>query len=162
MKHIMAVIVTLLVSLSPAAVSAQGALGVKGGWPYGNVSNRGLLPGPLDHRTGFAAGIALTPKGHLFGLGVEALYAQRGVSSSTASDSRELNYVDVPVYLRAALPTPGVMPFAYSGPQASFELACRSGTADCPATHRPKTSYAAVLGGGVHFEMRRALSLEGR
>lgn len=162
MKHTLAIITAALLGIAPLPAHAQGVLGVKGGVSYGNVSNRGVLPGPLDHRTGFAAGLALTPAtGQMLGLGVEALYAQRGVHSSIAADSRELNYVDVPLYLRVAIPMPGVTPFAYAGPQMSFELSCSAGGADCPAD-RPKRSYAAALGGGVRVGPRGAVSVEGR
>ena len=54
--------------------------------------------------------------------GAEALYAERGVTSSTGLDSRSLDYLDVPLYARLALPTPGLMPYAYAGPMLSFEL----------------------------------------
>jgi len=164
MQRTLALINALLaIGLTPATAYAQGILSIKGGLSYGNVSNRGLLPGPLDQRTGFAAGVALTSAtGQLLGLGVEGLYAQRGVRSSTTGDSRELNYADVPVYLRVAIPTPGVGPFAYAGPQVSFELSCRAGPNDCPASSRPKRTYSAVLGGGVRIGARSAFSVEGR
>ena len=163
MRRTLAVIAALLTSVAPRAAHAQGMLSIKGGLSYGNVSNRGLLPGELDQRTGFAGGLALNPsRSALFGLGVEALYAQRGVESSTGGDSRELNYVDVPVYLMASLPTPGAAPYLYAGPQVSFELACHDGVGDCPDGDRPKTSYAAVIGAGVRLGGAPGVSLEGR
>ena len=84
---------------------------------------------------------------------------QRSLATIT---SRKLDYVDVPAYLRVMIPTPGVTPYAYAGPQFSFETRCRAGSSACPATDRPKTTYAAVIGGGVRFRGRRSLSLEGR
>jgi hypothetical protein len=145
-----------------SAASAQG-LTVKGGLSYGNVSNRGLLPGRLDTRTGFAVGLALGPSGSLFGFGIEGLYAQRGLESDSAgSASRKLDYVDVPVYLHVQIPAPGLAPFAYAGPQVSFEIECRAGAAACPDTDRPKTTTAAVLGGGVRLGTTQRFSLEGR
>jgi len=161
MKYAFVVAGALLLGLVTSTAHAQ--FGIKGGLSYSNVSNQGLLPGTLDHRSGFAVGIALTPSaGRLLGLGVEALFAQRGLTSSTPGESRELNYADVPLYLRAAIPTPGVVPFAYAGPQVSFELSCQSGTGDCPASDRPKTTYAAVLGAGVRIGPTSAFTLEGR
>ena len=129
------------------AAGAQG-LGVKGGLSYGNVSNRGVLPGSLGGRTGFALGASLTSSGPL-GIGIEGLYAQRGVTSDSGFDSRSLDYLDVPVYARLKLATPGLAPYAYAGPMVSFELRCRSGGVACPDTGRPKRSYAAVIGGGL-------------
>lgn len=156
-----ALLATLLVAAA-TPVPGQGGLTLKGGLSFGNVSNRGFLPGNLDNRTGFAVGVALGGTS-LLGLGIEGLYAQRGVvSSSTPDSSRKLDYVDLPVYLRATLPTPGIAPYAYAGPQFSFELNCRTDSGACPNTGRPKTSYAAVLGAGVRLGATSAFTLEGR
>jgi hypothetical protein len=140
---------------------AQGSVALKGGLSYGNVSNRGVLPGNLSQRTGFAAGLSMGTGRNMLGFGIEALYAQRGVTGS-APDERKLDYIDVPVFLRALFPTPGIAPYAYAGPQVSFELRCRTGDSTCPATNRPSTSYAAVIGGGARLGATSALTLEGR
>lgn len=161
MKHTLAIIAALLLGTVPATAYGQGSVGIKGGVSFGNVSNQGLLPGSLDNRTGFAGGVALST-GHVVGLGLEGLYAQRGVESSNPAGARALDYIDVPLYLRAALPTPGVGAFAYAGPQVSFELSCKSGLGDCPDTDRPKTSYAGVIGAGVRIGWPSAFTLEGR
>jgi hypothetical protein len=163
MKRSMALTVALLLGVTPVAMHAQGALALKAGLSYGDVSNRGLLPGALNVRTGFAVGASLNlAGGSLLGLGVDALYAERRLDSDTAGDSREIRYIDIPLYLRAAVPLPGLAPFAYAGPQVSREVSCRAGSADCPSTSRPMTTYAAVLGGGVRLGGRGAFSLEGR
>ncbi len=138
---------------------AQSGLGIKAGLSYGTVSNVGVLPGDLHSRSGFAAGLGLQTGGPV-GLGIEGLYAQRGVSGGAPGDARELNYLDVPVYLRVGMPTPGISPFAYAGPQASFELQCRAGGMDCPANGRPKTTYAGLIGAGVRLV--GGLTVEGR
>ncbi len=141
-------------------VQAQGGgIGFKAGLSYSSVSSVGLLPGDLRSRSGFAAGLGMVSGGSV-GFGIEGLYAQRGVTSSTPGDSRDLDYVDVPVYLRIAAPTPGITPFAYAGPQASFELQCRAGGVDCPDTGRPRTTYAGVIGAGIR--LLGGLSVEGR
>jgi hypothetical protein len=140
-------------------VRAQG-LGIKGGYAYDNVTNNGALPGGAKARTGFAAGIGLNTGG-LVGLGAEALYAQRGTTSSAATAARQLNYVDIPVYLNVALSNPAITPFAYAGPQWSRELSCKSEGADCPETGRPKTTTSAVIGAGVRLG-HHGLSAEGR
>ena len=160
MKRLLATVAALILPAAPAVARAQGTFGIKGGLSYGNVSNQGLLPGNLQHRTGFAAGISVGSAKSLLGFGGEALYAQRGANSSIAGDAWQLDYLDVPVYLRVNLPSPGVAPFAYAGPQASFELRCRAGTVDCPTTTRPKTSYAGVIGGGAR--LGGPFSVEGR
>ncbi|HEY6223766.1 MAG TPA: porin family protein [Gemmatimonadales bacterium] len=162
MKRTFACVTILGLALSPQLARAQGGFGIKGGFSYGNVSNRGVLPGALTNRTGFAVGVGLSGTG-LMGFGVEGLYAQRGVVSSTNGDSWKLDYVDLPVYLRVGVPTPGVAPFAYAGPQFSFEVSCNAGGgATCPDNGRPKTTYAAILGGGVRLGAQSGLTLEGR
>jgi hypothetical protein len=95
-------------------------------------------------------------------VGAEALYAQRGIIGSDDADSRRLDYIDVPVYLRVAIPDLAVRPFIYAGPQFSFELRCRAGGVACADTGRPTTSYAAALGAGVRFGQREGVTVEAR
>lgn len=156
MKSMIAVIAAAALSMIAAPMAgAQGAFELKGGFSYGRVSNQGILPGDVGARTGFAVGVAARTGG-LIGIGAEGLYAQRGV------DSRELDYLDVPGYVRASLPLPVVTPFAYAGPQLSFELQCQAGGVACPDGDRSKTSYAAVIGAGVRVGARKGVSIEGR
>ena len=158
-----------ILSAVPAAAHAQGGLGIKAGASFGNVSNRGVLPGDLGGRTGYAGGISLGTRGGLLGFTVEALYAQRGVTSQNGidTDSRKLDYLDVPVFLRVAIPTPGIRPFGYAGPQVSFEVRCRAGGTDCPdtgpdGTKRDKSTYAGVIGAGVRLGGASGFTIEGR
>ena len=97
----------------------------------------------------------------VIGFGVEALYAQRGFTSSVLGASRKLSYIDVPAYLRVALPNETVTPFGYVGPQLSFELNCDSGNGACPSG-RDKLSYAGIIGAGLKFSMLMNASIEGR
>lgn len=135
----------------PATLAAQAEFGIKGGASFGDISNKGLLPGDLDNRTGFAAGVSLGMRARAIGLGVEALYAQRGVTASdaVAGDDLELDYIDIPVYLKLQVPTPGVSPFAYVGPQISFEMRCRNVDVDCVDGSRETTDYAGIVGAGL-------------
>ena len=157
-------LISAMALVVPATAHAQGSLSFKGGVSFGNVSNKGVLPGTLSDRTGFAAGIALGSQQGLIGFGIEALFDQRGVKSSATGTGTgyRLDYIDVPAYLRIALPTPGVSPFAYAGPQISFELRCRNVDGACPDGTRKKTDYAGVIGGGVTFGSEKRVSLEGR
>jgi outer membrane protein with beta-barrel domain len=145
-----------------SVASAQGGVALKGGLSFGSVTNSGVLPGNLEHRTGYAAGLSFGTGRNMLGFGFEALYAQRGMESSGTPDERKLDYVDVPVFLRALFPSPGIAPFAYAGPQVSFELRCRAGGSACPDTDRPLTSYAAVIGGGARLGATSAITIEGR
>jgi hypothetical protein len=155
----------LLALAAPALLYAQGEAGLKGGVSFGNISNKGLLPGNLDTRTGFAGGLFLGYRVGFIGVGLEGLYARRGAKSdqSFATAQTRLDYIDVPAYVKVSLPTPLVQPFAYAGPQVSFEVRCHTaGDSDCPdaaTSGRKKTDYGAVFGAGVRFG---GLGLEGR
>lgn len=150
-----------LLAVPTLALAQGGGFGIKGGLSYGNVSNSGALPGSVTQRSGIALGVSALSGGAV-GFGIEALYAQRGITSSVASASARLDYLDIPVYLRLALPTPGIAPFIYAGPQASFELKCGTQSGNCPDSGRPKAAYAGVIGAGVRLDAFMGLSLEGR
>ena len=130
--------------------SAQVEFGLKGGASFGNISNKGLLPGNLKTRTGWAAGASLGYRAGLIGVGGEALFAKRGLKSDGTGDLK-LDYVDIPVYLKVQAPTPGISPFGYIGPQVSFEVTCKVDNVDCADGDRSKTDYAGVVGAGVKF-----------
>jgi Outer membrane protein beta-barrel domain len=156
---------TLLLIGAPIPLLAQGEFGIKAGASFGNISNKGLLPGNLKNRTGFAAGLYLGTGG-LVGVGFEALYAQRGAESSDPAATAEtrLDYLDIPVYLKVKLPTPGIKPFIYAGPQGSYEIRCRTGAGgDCGVygtSGRKRWDYAAVIGAGLHIA--GTFGIEGR
>jgi len=147
--------ITALCALPVLAGAQGGGFGIKGGLSFGNVSNSGALPGSNTQRSGLALGVSAISGGAV-GVGIEALYAQRGVTSA------RLDYLDIPLYLRLALPLDAVTPFAYAGPQASFELKCGTSSGNCPDTGRPKAIYAGVIGAGVRLGALGGLSLEGR
>ena len=145
---ILAALVLALAAAAPA--NAQVEFGVKGGLSFGNISNKGLLPGNLKTRTGFAAGVALGWRARVLGVGAEALFARRGLKSDGTGDLK-LDYVDIPVYAKIQAPTPGVSPFGYIGPQVSFEVTCKVDDVNCTGGDRSKTDYAGVVGAGVKF-----------
>jgi len=136
------------------ALAQGGGFGIKGGLSYGNVSNSGALPWSVTQRSGIALGVSAITGG-VVSFGIEALYAQRGVTS------RRLDYLDIPLYLRVALPVDAVTPFAYAGPQASFELKCGTSSGNCPDSGRPKAAYAGIIGAGVRLGALGGLSLGG-
>ena len=146
----------------PAMVHAQdGGFGIKGGLSYGNVSNSGALPGNVSQRSGFAVGLSAATGGML-GFGIEGLYAERGVTSAMPGASRKLDYLDVPVYVRLALPLPAITPFAYAGPQGSYELKCTTDLGNCADAGRPKLTYSGVIGAGVRIAALAGVSVEAR
>ena len=147
-------------STVPLAAHAQ-RLEIKAGYAYGSIPNNGgVLPGNLSAHSGISYGLGLVGSKPL-SWGVEGLYAERGVNSTMAGGTQRLHYLDVPLYLRLTVPSPGISPFAYAGPQASFELNCDAGGGTCPSG-RSKTTWAGIAGGGVRFGALSGISLEGR
>lgn len=161
MKRTASLLIGLLVVAVTATTARAQGITLKGGLSYGQVSNTGVLPGTIQGRTGFAAGLSLVQTNKLIGFGAEGLYAQRGVESSSTGGSRKLDYVDVPLFVRVSIAMP-VAPFVYAGPQVSIELRCRTETAVCPDTDRPRQSFAGIIGAGVSFGTKPMISVEGR
>ncbi len=141
-------------ALCAAPAIARGQIDMKGGLSYSRGSSAGGLPAGNGERNGFVIGVGAT-SGGVLGLGVEGLYAQRGTSSA------HLDYIDVPVYVRVAAPGP-VSPFAYVGPQVSFELQCGSNSDACAGSGRKKVSYSGMIGAGLKFAALNNISIEGR
>ncbi len=157
-RFLRAALIAAVASTGMVTHPAEAQMAVKVGVSHANVSNSGTLPGDLGARTGFTAGLSFNTEPSLVGLGVEALYTQRGTNGA---DGFQLDYIDVPAYLKVMLPMPGLAPYAYAGPQVSFEVRCGGGSDVClGTTDRAKTTYSAVIGAGVLLGKR--LSLEGR
>ncbi|HET9949174.1 MAG TPA: porin family protein [Longimicrobiales bacterium] len=159
MRYVTALAAAYAIGLSPAALEAQAA--IKGGVSFGDVSNSGVLPGDVEGRTGFTIGLSLFSPGPI-GIGLEVFYSERGVTGREAPASRELEYIDVPLLLRAAIPTGSVAPYAFAGPQISYELDCSSGDESCPDSGRPQWPTAGVIGAGIAFGENMNFSIEGR
>ncbi|MEO8029472.1 MAG: porin family protein [Gemmatimonadota bacterium] len=150
-------------ALLAAPVVAHAQFGIKAGVAFGNISNKGVLPGDLKGRSGFAGGLSLESAPALIGFGVEGLFSQEGLTSAATESSLKLSYISVPAYLRVMIPTPAIKPFAYLGPQVSFEVKCDNGSGDCGGDHK-KTVFAGVIGAGVRFggSTSTGFSVEGR
>jgi hypothetical protein len=162
---------TLIISAGVAlafhgTLAAQAEYGLKAGASFGNIKNQGVFPGDLKTRIGAAGGLFLGYRAKVIGVGIEAMYAQRGARSDQSINDQwtHLDYVDIPAYLKVTLPTPGIRPFGYAGPQVSFEAKCRTAnnTAPCPAAGRKKTDFAGIIGAGVRLGGSAGLSLEAR
>ena len=162
-----AVLLAGALAVVTAPLAAQGAeVGLKGGLSFGNISNKGLLPGNLKTRTGFAAGIYLGFGASVVGLGAEGLYAQRGLESDESLNDSEtrLDYIDIPVYLKLRIPTPGIRFYAFAGPQVSLEIRCQTaGGGTCSnLSERKSTDYAGVIGAGLKIGGSTAIGFEWR
>lgn len=148
-------------------LSAQPEIGIKAGLSFGNISNKGVLPENLNTRTGLAGGLYIG-SGGLLGFGIEGLYAQRGAESdeSIGDSETRLDFIDVPAYVKVRIPTPGIKPFIYAGPQVSYEVKCRTSIGgDCAGystSDRKRWTFAGVIGAGVRIGAGIGLGIEGR
>ena len=163
--HARALLLIGALAAAPSLAAQGPEVGLKGGLSFGNISNKGVLPGDLKTRTGFAAGIYLG-FGGVVGLGAEGLYAQRGLESDQSLNDSEtrLDYVDIPVYLKVRIPTPGIRFYGFAGPQVSLEIRCRTagGGVCSDLSGRKSTDYAGVIGAGLKIGGNTAIGLEGR
>jgi hypothetical protein len=133
---------------------------------FGNVS--------ATRVTGIGLGAFLRAGSGNAALQVEVNYVQRGggielnLMGFNGSSQLELDYLEVPVLLRLALPAGTVSPFLFAGPAASFELGCSMSislggfeeSGDCDdvdeemgSIERRKLDVAALVGGGVGFPL---------
>ncbi len=150
-----------IVTASVASTASAQGFGLLGGWAYGSVpSTNATGAGAYTANNGFALGVSLE-SGGVLGFGINGLYSQRGFTNSVAGFSQKLSYIDVPAYLKLQIVNPMFVPFAFAGPQVSFELNCDAGGANCPSG-RDKTTFDAVAGIGVKLPMVANLSVQGR
>jgi hypothetical protein len=158
-RSLLALAVASLCSV-PITAKAQG-VGILGGWSYGQVPSANTTGhGSLSGNSGFALGVGAESGGSV-GFGVNVLYAQRGFRSDLIGNSEQLSYIDIPLYLRVAVPNPAVTPFALIGPQVSFEMNCNANGTDCPSG-RDKTTFDGVAAIGLKFPMLSGLSIQAR
>lgn len=119
---------TLLASLGTAApASAQLVLGFHAGANISNVAGGA----DLDSNVGLNIGASiLFPLSGSFGLYVGGSYSEKGASGSDGPVTAKINidYIDVPVLLRYAVPISGpVGVHVYGGGAISFEIDCDVG-----------------------------------
>lgn len=177
-----------VVATLPATLEAQ-EIGLKlgGSMAKTDLSAEGIGIDP-DSRFGLAGGGFIRfPFGPLLSLQAELLYAQKGFEIAFEDEDLgefdigfHLDYVEIPLLLRIALPTgPMLSPYVLMGPAVALEASCKSkvefsglsASVDCDETD-PETGISAdtksvdvgaALGGGVAFPMGPgSLSVEGR
>jgi hypothetical protein len=164
-----------LALLIATPLHAQTTLGVKGGINIANVSTDATdLPPDLDSKTGFVGGAFATfGLGSLFALQPELLYSQKGFGASEGDLSATLgvNYIEIPVLLKAQFKLAMLRPAIYAGPVVSFETSCNLDvvgvSVDCDSddgfVDRKTTDWGAVFGANLDFILGPViLILDGR
>jgi hypothetical protein len=132
-------------------------IGVEAGATFSNVSSPADIN--AENRSGLAAGVKMeVPFTHYLAIQPEVLFVQRGATLISAGNARlvtKYNTIEVPVLLKASLPTK-VSPYLTAGPimffnvSSSAQASTPAGTAT--ASFQPRTfEFGVSLGGGVEF-----------
>lgn len=110
--------------ISDSVENSRPRLGVQVGAAFNNVSSPNDIN--TSNRTGFAAGARMAfPFSPYLSLQPEVTFVQRGATFAQAggySITAKYNTLQVPVLLKATLPTQPVSPYLTAGPVAFFNL----------------------------------------
>jgi len=139
------VLLAAAVALLP--LSAEAQFTIKAGASFASTTNSDLTP-DVSNKTGFAAGIGFGFKlgSGAFALHPELLYVQKG-GDLGASKTLKIDELDVPLLAQFNLRFETLSPYLYAGPQAEFELNCKSAGEDC--VDSKSVRWGGVLGLGV-------------
>ena len=149
MSRAVCALTALLLAAGPApGVDAQG-FGLMTGLTFGDVSDDDLLPGDIAGRNGLTLLVSAFTPGQ-YAVGFDLLYSQRGVVGVPEPESREIDYLDLPVLFRVSAPAGRIAPFIVAGPQISYEIDCDAGPAACQG-ERPTWPWSAVVGAGFRL-----------
>ncbi len=168
-------IVCVLLSLVISS-QAQFHAGVKGGF---NISDLYWDPNPgieFNNRAGFAAGAFFEYKFYKnFSFSLEPLYIEKGAQAKSTvlvmvDYKLKLNYLEVPLHLKFAVPTKQATPYIFAGPVFSYNLYAKlkistdyySASEDYQDFIK-KTDVGANAGVGISFPLRNlSWLMEGR
>jgi hypothetical protein len=168
--------VVLAVSALAGSAAAQDMqFGVKGGLSLAKFGGEDNDLGDFepDTRTGFAAGAFLSfPIGDRVSLQPEALFVQKGATYALEDldATLKVDYVEVPLFLKARLGGDGVRPYLLAGPYVGFRVKAEGeGEVDDENTNvtdledeTKSTDYGVTGGVGVEFGSDGAFLVEAR
>lgn len=165
------VLVLMVAAISLFAVSplfAKGMMfGVKGGLNLANLTGSDVNNAAI--KTGIDVGAFLTYDiSDIFAVEPELLFSMKGAKSDSASvtGSWKVNYIEIPILLKAKLPTDGkIKPCIYVGPGIGFLMSSKiSDDIEIDMKDFTKsTDITLIAGAGVSYMMEKgALSFEAR
>lgn len=165
------VLVLMVAAISLFAVSplfAKGMMfGVKGGLNLANLTGSDVNNASI--KTGIDVGVFLTYDiSDIFAVEPELLFSMKGAKSDSASvtGSWKVNYIEIPILLKAKLPTDGkIKPCIYVGPGIGFLMSSKiSDDIEIDMKDFTKsTDITLIAGAGVSYMMEKgALSFEAR
>ena len=140
-------VVLLAAAVALTAVTADAQFTIKAGASFASTTESDFVP-DVSNQTGFAFGLGYGfPLGKgAFSLQLEALYVQKGGDLGDEG-SLKIDELDFPILLQWKIPIAFLSPFLYAGPQAEFELKCKSAGEDCVDSESVR--WGGVLGLGV-------------
>ena len=147
------VAVTGLALVTTQAQAQHGTeLGVRGGVSVAQVG--GDLSDTFDtsNTTGFAGGIFLNFDWGILGAQVAGQYTQKGakLDLGTAVEEFSLDYIEIPMVVKAGIPLGMVKPSVFGGVALSFNTGCDQAGSDCGDTVK-STDWLGVAGADVAF-----------
>ncbi len=165
-KRIAQVMGVLALVLAPVAASAQQSapqassnhggigIGVKAGPLFSSLDEANVTNG-FSNRTGVIGGLFLGGnRPGLIGVGVNLLYAKKGAKDPNSSDFVNLDYIEVPVYLRinaGSSSTGGVSVYGVVGPNFDFLLKANSKDGTDLKSLFNRADYGVQFGAGVEI-----------
>jgi hypothetical protein len=162
-------------ALAGSAAAQDMQFGVKGGLSLAKFGGEDNDLGDVepDIRTGVAAGAFLSfPLGDRVSLQPEALFVQKGAAYALEDIDATLkvDYVEVPLFLKARLGGDGIRPYLLAGPYVGFRVKAEGeGEVDDENTNvtdledeTKSTDYGVTGGVGVEFGSDGAFLLEAR
>lgn len=151
----------LAATLAPlSAGHAQLTFGGFAGVNFSNLDASNLDPGDVfESRTGgMFGGYVGTHLGRLFTVRLEGYWTRKGadlIESGTNVGSFKIDYIEIPLILRAHIPLVAIKPAIYAGPAVSFKTKCSaeegSTSLDCSqagATIK-STDVSGIVGAGI-------------
>jgi len=149
-----------------AAVAGDIEFGIKGGASLAELSGSedAVDESESSSRTGFVAGAFLAfPLGDTVSIQPEALFTQKGQSFDftdlDVDTSLKLDYVEVPLLIKARFGGDGIRPYLFAGPYVGFRIKAEvevdagdlGNTTDDLEDETKGTDYGIVGGGGLEF-----------
>ena len=139
--------VLLAAAIALLPLSARAQFTIKAGASFASTTESDFTP-DVGNKTGLALGIGF---GFKFGSGAfalhpELLYVQKG--GEFGNDQKlKIDELDVPLLAQFNLRFETLSPYLYAGPQAEFELSCKSADVDCVDSESVR--WGGVVGLGV-------------
>jgi hypothetical protein len=169
MKKLVLVLMIAAISIFAAApLFAKGmTFGVKAGLDLANLTGSDVNDSSI--KTGIdVGGFMIYDISDIFAVEPELLFSMKGAKRDSASvtESWKINYIEIPILLKAKLPTDGkIKPCVFVGPGIGFLLSSKvsDGTETDLKDFTKSTNITLIAGLGVSYMMEKgALSFEAR